>query len=285
MGKRLLSEKQRLILSSRGKWRIISTLFKPDCAPIKNNAHAEWLAGHTDSHTTREILAVLEGKSLNSLNEETYSAIPGTIFLFDSYEKHDRLYSPETKDSIHLWIFFLKSHTIARIHHIRNGSIRNTEKVEMTFEEDIHRNFFCTGWDNVKKSCLPPELKKKKILAMLELLFLEMIEQDISGKAAEPNDENHQIKVIRAIHQHISNSSGKAMTVEGLARIAGYSKFHFFRLFKKYTGQNVHDCINKHRLKKVAEMLKAGFLQKQIASELGFSCPSAFSNWYSRYKK
>ena len=136
----------------------------------------------------------------------------------------------------------------------------------------------------MKKSILDSDLKRRKMLSLLSLLFIGMLEQDMSGNDAEAGDGNRQAKIIHAIHQHICGSSGKAMTVEKLARIAGYSKFHFFRLFRKHTGQNVHDCINASRMRKTREMLKDGFLRKQISGELGFSCPSAFSNWYARHR-
>ena len=96
--------------------------------------------------------------------------------------------------------------------------------------------------------------------------------------------ENYQAKIISSIYNHITSTAGKDMNVAKLAKIAGYSKFHFFRIFKKHTGENVHDCINKARLKKVNKMIKNNYLYKEISEELGFSCPAAFSSWYKKQK-
>ncbi|MFZ2654025.1 MAG: AraC family transcriptional regulator [Victivallales bacterium] len=221
---------------------------------------------------------------LNSLNGQIYPATPGTIFLFDSYDAHDRFYSPATENVVHLWIFFLKPRAIARILHVNRGKLVNAGKGELILENSRICDMFDQEWGGMKSSVLDADLKRRKMLSLLSLFFLGIVEQDMAGNTAESGDENPQAKIIHAIHEHICTASGKAMTVEKLARIAGYSKFHFFRLFKKHTGQNVHDCINVSRLKKAEEMLKGGFLQKQISSELGFSCPAAFSNWYARHK-
>lgn len=271
------------MLCSAEKWHIVSSLFQPDHEPVENGAHRRWLWKNSDHHPIREILAVLEGNSLNSLNRLIYPATPGTIFLFDSYEEHDRYYHPATNNVTLLWIFFLKHRMLARILQVNRGKISNARKELILVNSKIY-DVVDEEWIRMKDSVLDADLKRRKILWLLSLLFLEMIEQDMAGDTAGSGDGNHQAQIIRAIHQHICSTSGKAMTVEKLARLAGYSKFHFFRLFKKYTGQNVHDCINASRMRKAKEMLKDGFLRKEISGELGFSCPSAFSNWYARKK-
>ncbi|MFA6292042.1 MAG: helix-turn-helix transcriptional regulator [Victivallales bacterium] len=280
----LFSSKYRRLLCSPGKLHLVSSLFPPDHEPLEDCKHRRWLEKNSDSHQTKEMLVVLEGNSFNSLNGLIYPATPGTIFLFDSYEKHDKNYSPATRNSAHLWICFLKHRVIARILYINRGKFDNAGKGQLILENSRLCDLLHQEWIGMKDSLLEADLKRRKMLSLLSLLFIGMIEQDISGNDAEAGDGNRQAKIIHAIHQHICGSTGKAMTVEKLARIAGYSKFHFFRLFKKHTGQNVLDCINESRLRKTREMLKEGLLQKQISSELGFSCPSAFSNWYARRK-
>jgi AraC-like DNA-binding protein len=274
-----------MMLSLSGKWYLVSSLFKPERAPVENKAHAEWLKNNKDCHPAKEILVVLEGKSFNSLNSTTYPALPGTIFLFNSYEEHDKKYSPATPYSIHLWIALLKDHAIAHIMHVKDGRVRNATKKTMIIDNMLICRLLEQEWDSLIVAPLNEEMKKGKMLALLYIFFLHMIEQDVKPKKDKPDGDGHQLRIIRAMQQHINSNYGRGMTVEGLAKIAGYSKFHFFRLFKKHTGLNVNDCINASRLNKTQEMMRDGFLQKQIASELGFSCPSAFSNWYSRNRK
>jgi AraC-like DNA-binding protein len=145
-------------------------------------------------------------------------------------------------------------------------------------------NAFIQGWNGLKNSPLDAHLRKMKLKSLLSLLFLELIEQDLIGEKSDYDSAEHQMKIIQMIRQHIAETSGRGLTVDKLARIAGYSKFHFLRFFKKHTGQKIHECINAARLIKIEEMLKRGCLQKEISWELGFSCPSAFSNWYRQRK-
>lgn len=279
----VFNDEYRQILSNPEKWKIVSSLFPSDHRTVKNRAHEQWLKTNSDKHLTKEMLLVFEGVALNSLNGYIYPASPGTVFLFDTYEEHDKSYSRELGKAVHLW-FSLGPHRIfVRLLKIRNGRIEYERKI-LNLEKPDLCSAFIQGWSGLKNSPLDEHLRKMKLKSLLSLLFLELIEQDLIGEKSDYDSAEHQTKIIQMIRQHIAETSGRGLTVDKLARIAGYSKFHFLRFFKKHTGQKIHECINAARLIKIEEMLKNGCLQKEISWELGFSCPSAFSNWYRQRK-
>ncbi|MBA2479933.1 MAG: helix-turn-helix transcriptional regulator, partial [Planctomycetes bacterium] len=104
--------------------------------------------------------------------------------------------------------------------------------------------------------------------------------------AAAPNLDHGTVheQAIEAIKRHIAQTAGNGVTLDQLARIAGFSKFHFLRVFKKHTGTTVHAYVNECRLQRVAELRAAGLTQKDIGARLGFSCPAAFSRWFKGRK-
>ena len=275
----LFNEKQRRILSNPGKWQLVSSLFHPDHRPVKDKAHEQWLKNHSDSHPAKEILLAFEGNALNSLNHLIFPATPGTIFLFGAYEEHDSAYPRGIDKAVHLWLFFGPHRIIARLLSTSRWRIEYDRKM-LILENAELCNAVVKGWDSLRNSPLDENLKRMKLKSLLSLLFLELIELDLSEDKVKCGDETHQMEIIRMVRQHIADTSGRGLTVDKLARIAGYSKFHFLRFFKKHTGQKIHDCINAARLIKIEDMVKRGCLQKEMSEELGFSCPSAFSNWY-----
>ncbi len=279
----VFNDEYRRILSSPGKWKIVSSLFPPDHGQVNNKTHAQWLKTNSDKHLTREMLLAFEGVALNSLNRLIYPATAGTVFMFDAYEEHDKSYSKEIGKAVHLWFSLGPNRIFVRILKISNGRIEYERRI-LNLEKPEVCNVFIQGWGSLKNSPLEEKLKKMKLKSLLSLLFLELIEKDIIGEKDNYDSAEHQTKIIQMIRQHISDTSGRGLTVDKLARIAGYSKFHFLRFFKKHTGQKVHDCINAARIVKIKDMLKRGCLQKEISEELGFSCPSAFSNWYRKRK-
>ena len=219
-----------------------------------------------------------------SLESRIFPATPGTIFLFDAYEKHVKSYPPNGEKSIHLWFNLLAQHIIVHFYLIENQQIGILRK-SVVLENAALYNMIVQGWSDTKTSQLAEVFRKQKIESLLSLLFLELLEQSASGPKQETNVENRHELVMLMIGRHIANTAGKGLSVERLSQIAGYSKFHFLRTFKESTGQSVQASINAARVKKTDEMLLRGCLHKEIAYELGFSSPSTFSHWLHKIHK
>ena len=280
----IIGEKYRQVLCHQEKWKLVSSLFPPEHEPERDPSCEKWFKSHSDIHPAREILIALDGHSQFSLNRQIYPVTPGTIFLFDTYEEHVRAYPPETGKSIHLWFYFIAQRIIVHLLSINRGRLESLRPGLILENAELY-NIIDQGWSRLKKSTMAAELKRQKVVSLLSLLFLELIELDAAEQKIESGSESHQEIVIRLICRHIVNTSGKDLTVEKLAQMAGYSKFHFLRIFKKHTGQTIHDSINDARMQKITEMLDKKCLQKEIAETLGFSSPSTFSHWYHKHRK
>jgi transcriptional regulator GlxA family with amidase domain len=94
--------------------------------------------------------------------------------------------------------------------------------------------------------------------------------------------ESVQTDVIQTIVRHIHESQGRGCHLENLARIAGYSKYHFLRLFQEHTGMSLRKCVDEARLQAFRRMASAGMPLKVMAGELGFAYPSALCRWRRR---
>jgi len=125
-------------------------------------------------------------------------------------------------------------------------------------------------------------LKRKKLVSIISLFMVELVERDLNYGNTVGRAKTYQAQTIDMIKEHIVNTSGKSLTIDKLARIAGYSKFHFLRLFKQHSGKSIHEFINTVRVSKVKNMLTSGYSKKEIAEELGFSCASSFSYWFRK---
>jgi len=64
-----------------------------------------------------------------------------------------------------------------------------------------------------------------------------------------------------------------------LANIAGYSKYHFSRLFKQHAGVSLRECVNAARARGLRRMQAEGMSLRAIASKLGFAHASALCRW------
>ena len=270
----------RIMLDSKC-WKIACTQLPIETSQLSTEQHDRWLKKNIDKHPQREILLALKGNSLNSLNGTSYLCSPGSLFLFDEFEGHDRYYSSINEDIDHLWIHLVEDKIAARIASIRNHRIEYSGH-NLIIEDNNLVSLMFEVWDSLKTSKLSDNLKRKKLVSIISLFMLELVERDLSCSAKTGTAKTYQAQTIDMIKEHIVNTSGKSLTIDKLARIAGYSKFHFLRLFKQHTGESIHKYINTVRVSKVKSMLKNGYSKKEITEELGFSCASSFSNWFRK---
>lgn len=82
----------------------------------------------------------------------------------------------------------------------------------------------------------------------------------------------------------IESSLDDYLCIEQLASIAGYSPFHFQRLFKEYTGENVASYIKRLRIEKSAFMLKYQYKKiSTVAMRAGFNSNTSFTRAFKSY--
>lgn len=268
------------VILKHEKWQLINSIFPDMQAPVEDQDYIAWAQKNHDYHAQKEILFSLSGKTFHTLNGKCYECRPGSVFMFDSFEQHDRGYRNEDNHLLHLWFIFFKNKTFADIHSISRGKANCRRFVAGLPETEL----VLETWENLKAKpgVLSYEFMRYRLVYAISNLVLKIIEISLSPPKT-PQDEQPQKIIIETIKEHINETCGKNESLDNLARIAGYSKFHFLRLFKEYTGQTVHEYINNCRIRKAKEMQRKFHTKKEIAYMLGFASPSSFSNWYKKH--
>jgi AraC-like DNA-binding protein len=89
-----------------------------------------------------------------------------------------------------------------------------------------------------------------------------------------------------AVMYYVNNHCAEDLTLEQTARAFGFSKFHFTRAFKQYTGFTFCDYLTCRRIEKAEQLLAhPDFSITEIAERSGFSCLSTFSRLFHKHKK
>ncbi len=88
--------------------------------------------------------------------------------------------------------------------------------------------------------------------------------------------------VLKAV-EYIDNNYDKHMTIDEISAVAGFSKFHFSRLFKSYTGFTVIEHINGRRCENAKLLLEDSTKTiSQISAECGFESCSYFAKAFQK---
>ncbi|HUW68683.1 MAG TPA: AraC family transcriptional regulator [bacterium] len=84
---------------------------------------------------------------------------------------------------------------------------------------------------------------------------------------------------IERVVDHIYAHHGDELTIDELADIAAFSRFHFHRVFSSITGETVSDFLKRVRLQQAASRLTEhpGEAVTDVALAVGFSSPSVFA--------
>ncbi|SHH53620.1 response regulator transcription factor [Clostridium grantii] len=86
--------------------------------------------------------------------------------------------------------------------------------------------------------------------------------------------------------EYINNNYDKKIYLNDVAEHVGFSPYYFSRLFKKSSGMNLSEYINRFRIEKAKEFMTNSSLSlKEISEKAGYEDFSYFSTVFQRYEK
>ena len=88
------------------------------------------------------------------------------------------------------------------------------------------------------------------------------------------------ISRINRVIDYIENNYSKAMSLDALADVAGFSRFHFHRIFSAMVGEPLNQFIIRIRVEKAAAMLTNN--PKKSVTEIAFDCGFSGSAPFAR---
>lgn len=97
-------------------------------------------------------------------------------------------------------------------------------------------------------------------------------------------EQNHSVNAIDVTLNYIREHYRENISLDDILEITTYSKSHFIRLFKKSTGMNLTDFINKYRIEKSClDLIYTNKNITEIATENGFNTVQYFSKTFKNY--
>ena len=115
----------------------------------------------------------------------------------------------------------------------------------------------------------------------LKAFFTLLLLETEKGHHAVPDKKMDLTESVKA---YIRNRNGANCSMAELEKYTGYSRSHIAHLFRETCGVSVGEYIQGVRCEYTVNALAFGMKQKEIASALGFSSPSAFWQWYRKFR-
>lgn len=89
-------------------------------------------------------------------------------------------------------------------------------------------------------------------------------------------------EIIRESTEYIDKHIDEELTVSEIARVIGYSEYHFSRLFKKITGFSVMEYVKHKKLSRAAEEIRSGRKIIDIALKYGWESHNGFTKAFKK---
>jgi len=238
-------------------------------------------------HYSIEVILPVENYYDVLINDKQYRVNPGEIFFIPPRELHE-LIAPSQGVR---FIFLFNVNLLTQLKGFSSVQTVLTNPLHITRETHplIYNDIYQILLDICKEYISENAISELTILSLLIRLFVSLYDNYIqtTDLFQNVNVNKHQEYVTKfsSLMEYIDNHYTEDLTLEDMADIIGFSKYHFSRLFKQYTSFTFCDYL-KHRRIQAAEVLleQPEYSITEVALQAGFPSISTFNRIFKEYK-
>ncbi len=271
------------LLAQPARWRLAASQTQTDLEPALSAtpARVAWSRRHLHTHTYPEFMLVLRGEGVWGLNGQLYPTGPGAAFFISSRTRHEAYYPPDAGDLDHLWISLPGHGVFFSVHSLRGGR-GVPARGGRAFIPPERLGIDVKVWLDDLSPTAP--WRFARVRTCLQAIAVRAVEEGF--RPPDPLDQTETLHeaVVEAVRQHLHETGGREASLDALARLVGYSKFHLHRLFRERAGMTIHRYADRCRLERLAQLERQGWTVARTAEALGFASAATFCRWRSRQR-
>ena len=240
-------------------------------------------------HSAYEMIVPIEGNYLVTVSGQTHELAPGDIFLIPSGEPHC-LKAPNRGGRFIFLFDFDQILAIKGASYLASCMSKplliNRSTCPSIYSEEaeiFHQ--ICSAY------LRDDSLRDISIYSKLLTLFLNFGQQRLCAEGSSTlaqlphSSQRNYAERFGAVFSYLDRHFAEDLTLEDVAAVAGFSKFHFSRTFKQLSGCNFYEYLCHRRIKSSESLLMKPELSiSQIALQSGFSSVSTFNRTFKKLK-
>jgi AraC-like DNA-binding protein len=237
-------------------------------------------------HSAIEIIMPLKYEYHVRLLKESYRLREGDILIIPSCEPHNITVPPAAGNGKRIILLFEPallyalpglSESVSVMYSPNHLNDERTPEVHGIVQSILLAIY--------SESLRADALKEPAIYAKLIDLCVAMTRYCGSQRETLPYNRQKNIAKLNAVFEYINEHVSDELTLEGIAGIAHFSKYHFERIFKKYTNISFHQYLKYLRVEKAAVLLLNPRLAiTQAAQDAGFESIATFNRAFKEIK-
>lgn len=246
--------------------------------------------GHT--HPRLEMSVVKVGRGIYNVEDTMYPMQPGDVFLFNNIERHGIIEVEAPGPMVNLTVHFEPSFVYAserdffdlrflKVFFERNENFQNRLDRNNPYTQQVGKLLLDMEEEFLTKKPGFELAVKVKLLDILLLLFRHF--NIISEGTASDVEQKSMIDAVKAVIHYVNANYFEDLTLEKLARQVNLNAAYLSSVFTKYNGISLWSYVNKTRVARAMEKLKATDKSViEIANTCGFNNVSNFNRIFKR---
>lgn len=238
-------------------------------------------------HTETEIILCLEGFCIVSINGISYTLHKDDILFISPGELHSLKRSNSGQHMIMQFDYSLINNL--KDFNLFYAILQSITLITNETDEDIHAELLKLMLDIRDEYSCDDAFKNAAMYVKLLNIYI-LIAKKYARLSTHPNkipNNKYQdyINKFTYIFDYIETNYAEDLTLEQLASLGGFSKFHFSRLFKTLTKMSLKEYINCKRISRAEVLLLNPSLSiTEVALQSGFNSLSSFNRVFKTTK-
>lgn len=240
-------------------------------------------------HTATEVIMPIENNYSAVVDDTRIFLNPGDILIIPPGELH-QLFAPETGKRLIMQFDSTLLHPLngldSTFHLLRPYIVISSRQ-----DEELHSSLKPLLLELMNEYFSRSMLKEASSFAMLIQFFVLVGRSYMHQERCFPHRKNQKqqhkyIDKLLEVCNYINEHCTEEIQIDMLAELAGFSKFHFMRLFKQFMGISCYNYLNQHRIMHAEKLLIDPNLSiMEVAMSSGFGSLPTFNRVFKNYKK
>lgn len=238
-------------------------------------------------HTALEIIVPVDNRYDAVIDNTSYSILPGEVLIIPPGCMH----SLKAPDQGARFIFLFDISAIARLHGFSQiqAILTPPQVISKASHPRIYEDIYGILMKIRDIYFGEREFYELSVYALLLDLFVIIGNDHLNSinffSSMRPSKQKEYASKFSAVMEYIDAHYMSDLSLDEVAATAGFSKFHFSRMFKQYTGFTFCDYIRHRKIQTAEELLNQSDLSvTEIAMQSGFMSLSTFNRVFRQLK-
>ena len=234
-------------------------------------------------HSAVEVLLTIDGTVTYTVEDTVYQVRKGEVLIIPPDTPH----SLSMEEGSSRYLFLFEPDAIM--------SMRDIKSIAMYFNKPFHLRDGSEAHVRIRELLLRARdaYEKREMMwntvcySCILRIYATLGQQYLSGVRPRTDDglRNMDSEVITAVMTYINNHYREELSLEDVARFAGFSRYYFSRSFKRQTGYSFKDYLCQKRLQVAMDLLiRTNHSMRDVAIESGFGSVATFNRVFREKK-